>query len=221
MKKSRLFLIMLTLVIMLVVWKLQIIKPVLWRLFANSETAQTLSEPFIKLRHKAVPRVLLNEDKVLTELMEKNVDKNNVKLYISKSAYKLTLVYDAKKIKEYPIVLGADPINDKLREGDRRTPEGKFKIKSLYPHQAWSKFIWIDYPTADSWEKHNRAKVAGKINASDNIGGQIGIHGVPEGSDQLVNNNINWTLGCISLKIKDINEIFSVVQTGTPIEISH
>ena len=221
-----LFLFVLLLVVMLVLWKQGIFDSILQQLFSDSKTASIQmpskpGKPLIKSKPKDLPKILLNENKGLNELLEKNFNKNNVKLHISKSLYKLTLIYDTKKIKEYPIVLGGDPVNDKLRKGDKRTPEGNFKIKNLYPHRAWSKFIWLNYPTSDSWKKYSLAKAEGKISESDKIGGQIGIHGVPDGGDRLIDHHINWTLGCISLKIKDINEIFSVVQAGTPIKISH
>lgn len=42
---------------------------------------------------------------------------------------------------------------------------------------------------------------------------------VPEGKDEWIDNNEDWTAGCISLKNEHIREIFASVQTGTQIEI--
>lgn len=231
MRKTLLFLFLLVVLVIAVLWKQGTLEPLWQRLFPAPEPVKTSSvpvskpkpkpKPVIEFKHKTLPKKLLNENRSLSDLLKKDFDKKNLKLHISKSEYKLTVIYRQKKIKEYPIVLGGDPVNDKLREGDKRTPEGQFKIKTLYPHRAWSKFIWIDYPTSESWQKHRLAKRAGKIKLNDRIGGQVGIHGVPDGGDPLIDYRINWTLGCISLKQKDINEIFSVVQAGTSIEISH
>ncbi len=163
---------------------------------------------------------LLNKDRAIANLLNlSKLDKKAVTLIVEKSKYRLTVYYQNKPIKAYAIALGGNPKDDKLRQGDKRTPEGKFRIKDLYYHDLWSKFIWIDYPTVDSWRKHNLAKTRGEINKFDSIGGEIGIHGVERGQDWLIDRRINWTLGCVSLKNKDINEIYPLLQRGTAIEI--
>ncbi|MBT3756536.1 MAG: L,D-transpeptidase, partial [Candidatus Cloacimonetes bacterium] len=52
-------------------------------------------------------------------------------------------------------------------------------------------------------------------------GGEIGIHGVPAGYDNMIDEKYNWTLGCISLKNVDVNEIYKLIKVGTRIEIRH
>ena len=131
------------------------------------------------------------------------------------------MLYNNEEIKSYPVVFGSNPIDDKLRQGDSCTPEGIFKVRAHYPHKSWSKFIWIDYPTEDSWKKHNTAKSSGFITENAAIGGEIGIHGVPEGYDNMIDEKYNWTLGCISLKNVDVNEIYMIIKVGTKIEIRH
>lgn len=103
--------------------------------------------------------------------------------------------------------------------GDRKTPEGTLKIQDKYPHPSWSKFLWLDYPNAQSQCKHNRAKQMGDILQQITIGGEIGIHGVPIGQDALIDERNNWTLGCPTLKTQDINELYDVVKIGTIVEI--
>ena len=140
---------------------------------------------------------------------------------VEKSRYRLTVYYQKKPIKAYAIVLGANPKDDKLRQGDKRTPEGRFHVQELYYHSAWSKFIWLDYPNQDSWRKFSQARIRGELKANDDIGGEIGIHGVERGQDWLIDRKINWTLGCISLKNKDVDEIYTLLERGTTIEILH
>ncbi|NJK86235.1 MAG: L,D-transpeptidase [Bacteroidales bacterium] len=156
----------------------------------------------------------------LNEIMESHsYEKQKIKVIINKSAYKLTLMIDSMIIKEYPVVFGGNPIDDKRMEGDNCTPEGNFKMISKYAHEKWSKFIWINYPTEQSWIKHNTAKKNGEIPECAKIGGQIGIHGVPKGTDIMIDFKINWTLGCISMKNKDIHEIFPYINQTTGIII--
>jgi murein L,D-transpeptidase YafK len=165
---------------------------------------------------------LLNYDKsILVALHTQKIDKNKISLLAEKSRYRLTVYYEQKPVKSYPFVLGANPVDDKLREGDGCTPEGSFKIKSRYVHPHWSKFLWLNYPTIESWKKYTKAKVAGKLGIADSIGGQIGIHGVPNNADSLIDKKENWTTGCISLKNKDINELYDIVKDGTVVEIVH
>ena len=167
-----------------------------------------------------VNRQLLNYNKSLAEIIStQTIDKSQISISIEKSQYQLTVYYQRQPIKSYPVVFGGNPRGDKLREGDLKTPEGVFEIRDLYPHSSWSKFLWIDYPNKDSWKKHLQAKREGKISWNTSIGGEIGIHGVPKGADRLVDERKNWTLGCISLKNKDVDELYEVVQVGTIVEI--
>jgi murein L,D-transpeptidase YafK len=161
---------------------------------------------------------LLNADKPLEQLLPKTFDRQKTSILIEKSNHRLTLYYDQKPIKSYAVVFG-NPQGDKLREGDRKTPEGLLKIQDKYPHPSWSKFLWLDYPNDQSKCKHNRAKQKGEIPITSTIGGEVGIHGVPIGSDALVDNQQNWTWGCPSLKTKDINELYEAVQLGTTVEV--
>lgn len=165
---------------------------------------------------------LLNKDKPISTLIDfKKLDKKAIAIVVEKSKYKLTVFYQKKPVKSYAIVFGENPKDDKLREGDKRTPEGIFRVKDLYYHSEWSKFIWLDYPTKDSWRKYNEAKSRGEIADNDGIGGEVGIHGVEKGKDWIIDRKINWTLGCVSLKNKDVDEIYSLLQKGTTIEILH
>ncbi len=159
-------------------------------------------------------------DKSLGSIMDSlHLTKNDTWIYIDKSDFILLLKHDTVTLKSYPMVLGKNPTADKNRQGDNCTPEGIFHLRDLYPHKSWSKFLWIDYPTAESYKKHEAAKKEGKIAATANIGGEIGIHGVPDGTDYMIDENMNWTAGCISLKNAHIDEIYEFVAVGTKVEI--
>lgn len=163
---------------------------------------------------------IANPEIPLAQIMDSfKLDKTQTRIYIDKSERVLKIYANNQLLKTYPVVLGGNPKDDKLQEGDNCTPEGKFAIRDLYPHKSWDKFIWVNYPTAASYVKHNDAKKQGHIKNNSGIGGEIGIHGVPEGKDDWIDNNEDWTAGCISLKNEHIREIFASVQTGTEIEI--
>jgi murein L,D-transpeptidase YafK len=163
---------------------------------------------------------LVNYDFSLSHLLDSlKLEKTDLKIVVSKSKYLLFVVKGNLIVKSYPVVFGFNAIDDKLREGDGATPEGIFKIRAMYPHRYWSKFIWFDYPNESSWVKHRKAKKQGEIPVNSSIGGEVGIHGVPIGSDYAIDQKQNWTLGCVSLKNKDIDEIYKFVFVGMEIEI--
>ncbi|MEL7360306.1 MAG: L,D-transpeptidase [Cyanobacteria bacterium J06560_6] len=161
----------------------------------------------------------LNSDKSLTELLGEAIEPKKVSFLVEKSRHRVTVFYDLEPVKAYESVFGTSPTGDKRIEGDRKTPEGIFRIRDLYPHDDWSKFIWLDYPTPQSWRKHFRAKLSGEIGLLSTIGGQIGIHGVPDNADGFVDTRSNWTWGCVSLKNADVDEIYSVAAHDTIVEI--
>jgi murein L,D-transpeptidase YafK len=192
----------------------------IYAIAANPDIANSL--PCLVNCNSKKPDELLNKDKPIAALINlKKVDKKAIAIVVEKSKYRLTVYYQKKPIKSYEIALGANPKGDKLRQGDKRTPEGIFRVQELYPHPEWSKFILLDYPNQDSWRKFLLAKSRGQVTSKDGIGGEIGIHGVEKGDDWLIDRRINWTLGCISLKNKDIDEIYSLLQRGTTVEILH
>jgi len=161
----------------------------------------------------------LNSDKSLSSLLGDSFDRDKVSLLVEKSQERVTVFYDLEPIKSYDAVFGTVPKGDKRMEGDRKTPEGVFRIHDLYPHDEWSKFIWLNYPTPQSWRNHLVAKLTGEIGVLSTIGGQIGIHGVPEGADGFIDTRSHWTWGCVSLKNADVDEIYEHVTQGSIVEI--
>lgn len=159
----------------------------------------------------------LNYNQSLEKLLPAK-DKDQISILIEKSKHRLTVYYDRKPIKSYPVVFG-NSTGDKLQEGDKKTPEGILKVRDFYPHPSWSKFIWLDYPNPQSWRKHLQAKNSGQLPWGASIGGQIGIHGVPYNANNLIENRENWTLGCPSLKNPDVDELYNWVQKGMIVEI--
>ncbi|MCK4853754.1 MAG: L,D-transpeptidase [Bacteroidales bacterium] len=165
-------------------------------------------------------RDLVNHCLPLDGLLDSlNIEPGMIYLHVDKSDFILSIMADTLVIKQYPVVLGGNPVDDKLRQGDECTPEGHFSVRTKYPHKSWDKFIWIDYPNEDSWEKHRKAKKEGIIEEYKKIGGEIGIHGVPGGTDEIIDLGMNWTLGCISLKNLDVNDFYPFVHKGTVVII--
>ena len=134
-------------------------------------------------------------------------------IVVHKQARKLVLYQGLTPRKTYPVVLGLNPKGDKLCQGDTCTPEGVYRIKAKYPHSRWSRFIWLDYPNDQNWQKFARAKQERRISPDAAIGGHVGIHGT---HDELKNlKGENWTRGCISLLNKDVDDLYNWVGEDT------
>jgi len=99
-----------------------------------------------------------------------------VYIIIVKSDYELQVYDDKGWYATYPVVFGNSSLDDKKMEGDRNTPEGTFKVISKKYHNKWDRFIMLDYPTKESYEKFNQRKSRGEIPRGATIGGGVGIH---------------------------------------------
>jgi murein L,D-transpeptidase YafK len=142
-----------------------------------------------------------------------------ISIIIDKSDYELS-VYDEKGwYATYPVVFGNNSLDDKKMEGDKKTPEGSFRIISKRVHEKWYRFLAIDYPTRESWEKFRQRKKRGEIPASASIGGSIGIHGTWPNEDYIIDKYKNWTLGCISMKKDHLFEVYAYTPVGTSVTI--
>lgn len=146
-----------------------------------------------------------------------NRDKPTV-IVVHKLSRKLTCYRGLTPLKTFPVVLGTNPRNDKLCQGDACTPEGVYRVRAKYPHPRWDSFIWLDYPNTKNWVKFGRAKQAGRIPPEADIGGEVGIHGTEDPYQNL--SGQNWTLGCISLLNKDLREIYPLVNDKTLVVIT-
>jgi murein L,D-transpeptidase YafK len=138
-------------------------------------------------------------------------------IVVRKLSRKLVCYRGLTPLKTYNVVLGANPRNDKLVQGDTCTPEGVYRVRAKYPHPKWDWFIWLDYPNTQNWLKFAQAKKAGRIPPEADIGGQVGIHGTENPYKNLAGEN--WTRGCISLLNKDLDEIYPLVNDQTLVVI--
>lgn len=129
---------------------------------------------------------------------------------IEKAERRLTLWRDGQLLQSYPIALGFAPDGDKTREGDGRTPEGRYKVNRRNDRSSFYLSLGIDYPRPD--------QRAAAIAEGRNPGGDIFIHGQPNGY-QGPTIKSDWTAGCAAVSNTQIEEIWSLVPMGTVVEI--
>jgi len=142
-----------------------------------------------------------------------------VYVVIDKSDYDLQVFDEVGWFATYPVVFGGKSIDDKMMEGDKKTPEGTFRILSKRRHEKWHRIMMIDYPNKESWEKFKQRKAEGIIPQTAKIGGGIGIHGTWPNDNIVVDGYTNWTNGCVSLKNEDVDELYAILPVGTKVII--
>jgi murein L,D-transpeptidase YafK len=159
------------------------------------------------------------EERLVSKTLFRNEPIGTVYLIVDKSDYELKVYDDEGWYATYPVVFGNKNLNDKMMEGDRKTPEGTFKILSKKPHQKWHKIMMLDYPTRESWAKFNQRKAQGLIPKNAKIGGGIALHGTWPNDNIVVDDYTNWTNGCVALKNHDLDELESYLPIGTQVVI--
>jgi len=132
---------------------------------------------------------------------------------VVKSAYKLYLRKNGRSFKEFDVRFGGNPKGHKLREGDERTPEGKYVLDFKNENSAFYKSIRISYPNEADRQRAAQLKV--------DPGGAIMIHGLKNGEERYawLYKRYDWTEGCIAVTNREMDEIWQAVEVGTPIEI--
>lgn len=126
---------------------------------------------------------------------------------VHKADRKMYLLSGSKIIKTYRIKLGGNPVGHKQFEGDQKTPEGRYHISHRNPNSAYHLSLGISYP--------NDADRAYAAVHNKPPGGDIFIHG----ENNRGSSRGNWTVGCIAVSDRQIEEIYAMVNPGTPINI--
>lgn len=134
-------------------------------------------------------------------------------IVIQKRDWLMSLWKDGRILKTYSIMaMGARPVGHKVFEGDERTPEGTYYISDKHVSKNFQKFLQISYPNEQDKGAAQRYGVS--------AGGNVGIHGDRGGMSGFFQRfDKNWTDGCVALRNNDIEQVYAMVDIGTPIMI--
>ncbi len=132
---------------------------------------------------------------------------------VMKGERRMQIMSGDSVLKDYSIALGGSPVGHKQREGDGRTPEGRYVLDWRNGNSGYHRSIHVSYPGEADTE---RARSAG-----EDPGGMIMIHGQRNYFGWLspVTQRFDWTNGCIAVTNAEMDEIWDLVENGTPIEI--
>ncbi len=161
------------------------------------------------------------------------------RILIHKSAFSLYYYSGDVRLKTYPMAVGKYAFEGpKFQEGDGRTPEGEYFVcrkltqSSLANPLLGTRWMHISYPNERDAEVGfnigliTEGEMVAIKSASQNgvmppqataLGGGIGIHGGY--FDDLAKSTKTWTGGCIGMRNRDIEEIYTHSPIGTPVSI--
>ena len=141
--------------------------------------------------------------------VEPYVGPDVTRVLVFKEKRSMYLMHQREVLKSYYVDLGFTPEGHKRIEGDGRTPEGLYFVDRRNPNSDFHLSIGISYPNTRDIA---RARALGK-----SPGGDIFIHGDPSLMRRL--KGPDWTAGCIAVSNQEMEEIYAMVATGTPVAI--
>ncbi len=116
-------------------------------------------------------------------------------------------------VASYKVSLGLVPTGQKQREGDYRTPEGRYRLTRRNAQSDFFLAVQVSYPEPADIALARRNGWA--------PGGAIMVHGLPNvlkySRERYLSND--WTDGCIALSNEDMLDFWLLTGQGTPIEI--
>ncbi len=146
-------------------------------------------------------------------------------ILVDKSERSLTVYDGSRPVAVFPAAVGA-AAGDKRREGDRRTPEGRFYVCLKNPESKYVLSLGLSYPGIEDARRGLRDGLisAGEYDAivsavragkpppwNTALGGEIMIHGKRNGG--------RGTLGCVALEDEAIRTLYPRIPVGTPVLI--
>lgn len=161
---------------------------------------------------------------------------SDVNIVIDRKTYTLNVYEDTVFIKSYRVSLGRNLSDKKKLSDDGATPIGTYRICSISNDPTYYKFLKLNYPNLeDASEALRKSLITQKqfnqlkfefyyeecVSFNEVLGGNIGIHGI--GRLNSIFKNLpfvyNWTDGSIALSNESLDEIISVIKTGTQVVI--
>ncbi|HTW38083.1 MAG TPA: L,D-transpeptidase family protein [Steroidobacteraceae bacterium] len=134
-------------------------------------------------------------------------------IVVRKSLRRMYLMRGDLVLRSYKVALGLNPVGQKERSGDYRTPEGRYFLTRRNPHSEYFLSIQVSYPNGTDLARARRHHW--------DAGGAIMIHGLPNILRRPPGyyERYDWTDGCIAVSDSDMLEIWLMTPERTPIDI--
>jgi len=135
------------------------------------------------------------------------------RIVVHKAERKLYLMAGDEVVRIMDVALGLVPEGPKRREGDFRTPEGRYYLEAKNANSDYFLSLKISYPNASD------RSLAAQLGVDP--GGQIMIHGLPNEPKfaEAMYDGWDWTDGCIAVSNSDMVDLWRLTSVSMPIEI--
>jgi murein L,D-transpeptidase YafK len=135
------------------------------------------------------------------------------RIVVHKAARRLDLMRGYSVLRSYKIALGLNPVGQKERAGDFRTPEGTYYLARRNARSDFFLSVQVSYPNDQDLARARRKHWQS--------GGSIMIHGLPNTLKHPPEyyEKHDWTDGCIAVTNADMVEIWLLTPDNTPIDI--
>ena len=135
------------------------------------------------------------------------------RVVVHKSEHKLFLYSGNRLLGVYKVALGLNPVGQKERERDYKTPEGRYFLARRNTRSDYFLAIQVSYPNKEDEQRAHKKGWA--------PGGAIMIHGFPNSPHHPTEyyESNDWTDGCIALSNSDMVEVWMRTQDNIPIDI--
>ena len=171
-----------------------------------------------------------NVEENFGEALLERLRRDQPNIVVDKSEEKLYLVRGGKIVKSdeeevsWNISLGTVPEGHKLKEGDKKTPEGLYRYSDYNASSSYHGSLLIHYPSpvdasaavedgritkAIQQEIERAAKKKQAPPMLTGMGGYILVHGTHKKGDKLFPSNVRYlyTDGCVGMSNDDIDEL--------------
>ena len=178
---------------------------------------KTLHSEYTEYSDKLLKEYFSNQstwDTWVKETIQWSRNHSGPAIIVDKIGHTCTVYEKGKIIKTFEAEFGRNWIGQKLYQGDKATPEGKYNVtkKQNLGASKYHKALLLNYPNASDMARFQKNKTKGVIQKRAKIGGLIEIHGGGGTGN-------NWTEGCIALENGNIDYLFSHCSVGTPVTI--
>jgi murein L,D-transpeptidase YafK len=135
------------------------------------------------------------------------------RVIVRKSQRQLVLMRGGNIVRSYHVQLGLNPVGQKERSGDFRTPEGSYRLERRNPRSDFFLSLKVSYPNPEDLRRAHAHHW--------DTGGSIMIHGLPNllKHEPDYYESHDWTDGCIAVSNADMVEIWMLMPDDVPIDI--
>jgi murein L,D-transpeptidase YafK len=136
------------------------------------------------------------------------------RVLVLKTEHRLLLLDAGNHVmRTYSVAIGRGGVEPKQRQGDHKSPAGVYVIDRHKRDSRFHRALHVSYPNDADRERARKSGI--------DAGGDIMIHGIQNGLGWLgpLHRAVDWTDGCIAVTDAEIEEIYSAVPDGTPVEI--